>query len=246
MLKNYILIAFRNLRKHRAFSLINILGLSLGLACCLLLTLYIQDEFSYDSNLKRKDDVYRMITKFEGVIGFDKLPTTSPPIALAIGAEIPEIEAVARLLSPPGVAQNLIKYNDNSFYVSDGYLGDSSIFEVLTFEILEGNPSNALENPNSIAIAESLAIKLFGDESALNKTFSLSQGNEPFEVKVTAVYKDQKKSFISPNFIVSIHSGSWGQYLKSPNAANEWAGQNFIPAYVKLSPGHDRQAVVKK
>ena len=89
MLKNYILIAVRNLRKHRAFSLINILGLSLGLACCLLLTLYIQDEYSYDSNLQRKDDVYRIVTEFEGVIGFDKLGTASPPIALAMGEELP-------------------------------------------------------------------------------------------------------------------------------------------------------------
>jgi putative ABC transport system permease protein len=246
MLKNYILIAFRNLQRHRSFSLINILGLSLGLACCLLLTLYIQDEISYDRHLKRKDDVYRIVTEFKGVIGFDKLGTASPPIALALAEEIPEVEAAARLLTPPGAAENLIKYNDNVFYISEGYLGDSSIFDVLTFDMLEGNASNALDDPNSIAIAESLSKKLFGNESALNKSFLLSQGNEPFEVKVTAVYKDQKKSFIAPNFIVNISSGSWGQYLKSKNAANEWAGQNFVPSYLKLTPGHDRAIVIKK
>jgi putative ABC transport system permease protein len=246
MLKNYILIAFRNLRRHRSFSLINILGLSLGLACCLLLTLYIQDEISYDQHLKRKDDVYRIVTEFKGVIGIDKLGTASPPIAMALAEEIPEVEAAARLLTPPGASENLIKYNDNVFYVSEGYLGDSSIFDVLTFDIVEGNPSNALEHPNSIAIAESLSKKLFGNESALNKSFLLSQGNEPFEVKVTAVYKDQKKSFIAPNFIVNISSGGWGQYLKSKNAANEWAGQNFVPSYLKLTPGHDRATVIKK
>jgi putative ABC transport system permease protein len=246
MLRNYILIAFRNLGKHKSFSLINILGLSLGLACCLLLTLYIQDEMSYDQHLNRKEDVYRIVTQFKGAIGFDKLATASPPIALALGEEIPEVEGAARMLEPPGVSQNLIKRGDDVFYVSNGFLGDSSIFKVLTFDIVEGNPDNALNDPNSIAIAESLAKKLFGNESALNKTFTLSQGNEPFEVKVTAVFKDNKKSFITPNFIVNIYSGSWGQYLRSPNAANEWAGQNFVPSYLKLSPGHDREAVVKK
>lgn len=246
MLKNYILIAFRNLRKHRAFSLINIFGLSLGLACCLLLTLYIQDELSYDSHLLRKDDVYRIVTQFDGAIGFDKLAAASPPIALALGEEIPEVEVAARLLSPPGATQNLIRHNDDVFYVTDGFLGDSSIFEVLTFDIIEGDPSTALDEPNSIAIAQSLATKLFGKESALNQSFQLSQGNEPFEVKVTAVYRDQKKSIVTPNFIVNIYSGGWGEYLRSPNAANEWAGQNFVPSYLKLTPGHNREEVIKK
>ena len=99
MLKNYILIAFRNLQKHKSFSLINILGLSLGLGCCLLLTLYIQDEYSFDKHLQRKDDIYRVVTEFKGVNGFDKMGTASPPIALALGEEIPEVEAAARIPS---------------------------------------------------------------------------------------------------------------------------------------------------
>ncbi len=246
MLKNYVLIAFRNLQKHKSFSLINILGLSLGLACCLMLTLYIQDELSYDKDLNRKEDVYRIVTEFEGVIGFDKLGTASPPIALALAEELPEVEAAARLLTPPGTNQNLIKHGDNVFYISDGYLGDSTVFDVLTFDIIEGNPSTALEHPNSIAIAESLSKKLFGNESALNKSFQLSQGNESFEVKVTAVYKDKKKSVIRPNFIVNIYSGGLGMYLRSPNANNEWAGQNFVPSYLKLVPGHNREEVISK
>jgi putative ABC transport system permease protein len=246
MLKNYFIIAFRNLQKHRLFSLINILGLSLGLTCCLLLTLYIQDELSYDSHMNRKNDVYRIVTEFKGDTGLEKMGVASPPIALALAEEVPEVEAAARLLAPPGASQNLIKYNDNTFYVSDGYLGDSSVFDVLTFDIIEGNPATALDDPNSIAIAASLAKKLFGDESALNKSFTLTQGYDPFEVKVTVVYKDNKKSFIVPNFIVNIHSGGWGEYLKSKDAASEWAGQNFIPSYLKLTPGHDKEAVIKK
>jgi putative ABC transport system permease protein len=246
MLKNYLLIALRNLQKHKSFSLINVLGLSLGLACCLVLTLYIQDELSYDKHLKREDDIYRVITQFEGAIGLNRLGTASPPIAHALTEEIPEVEVAARLLAPPGVPQNLIRHGDNSFYVTDGYLGDSTVFDVLTFNVIEGNPANALDQPNSIAIAQSLATKLFGNESALNKTFLLSQGNEPFEVKVTAVYEDQKKSIITPNFIVNIYSGGWGEFMKSPNAVNEWAGQNFVPTFLRLAPGHDRVAVVKK
>ena len=246
MLKNYILIAFRNLQKHKSFSLINILGLSLGLGCCLLLTLYIQDEYSFDKHLQRKDDIYRVVTEFKGVNGFDKMGTASPPIALALGEEIPEVEAAARMVSPPGVTQNLVKYKDNVFYVSEGYLADSSIFQVLTFDVFEGNPADALNDPNSIALAESLAKQIFGDESALNKSFTLSQGNEPLEVKVTAVYHDNKKSFVAPNFLLNIYSGGWGQYLRSKDAEGEWAGQNFIPSYLKLVPGHNTESVIKK
>jgi putative ABC transport system permease protein len=246
MLKNYFVIAFRNLRKHKSFSLINILGLSLGLACCLVLTLYIQDEFSYDSNMKRKDDIYRVVTHFDGTLGFDQMGVASPPIAPVLDEEIAEVEAATRLLSPPDASQNLIKHNDDVFYVTDGYLADSTVFDVLTFDLVEGDPATALDEPNSIALAQSLAKKLFGNESALNQSFQLSQGGDPFEVKVTAVYKDHKKSFVSPNFIVNIYSGGWGEFFRSEDATNQWAGNNFVPSYLKLVPGHDPKVVTAK
>src|SRR5688572_14695041 len=98
MLHNYLKIAVRSLLRTKVYSLINIVGLSLGVACCLLLALYIRDEFAYDRHHERLDDLYRIGTQFEAdVIGFDKLAYVSPPIAMALKDELPEVEVAARL-----------------------------------------------------------------------------------------------------------------------------------------------------
>ena len=246
MLKNYIIIAVRNLLKHKAFSFINIAGLSIGISCCLLLALYVQDEMSYDKYHNKVDDVYRIITEFHMEKGLDRLRTASPPIALAMRDDLPEVENAARLLNPPGVAQNLIKYETNIFYVTDGYLADSSLFDVLTFDFKEGNPKKALVEANSVVITESLSKKLFGDESALNKVIYISQGGPAGDFKVTGVILENHKSHVNPSFMVSMTSAGWGDYIRSAEAQGEWAGQNFIPSYLRLVRGHNKDEVVRK
>jgi putative ABC transport system permease protein len=109
MLKNYVLIAMRNMMRNKAYSLINVLGLSLGVGCCLLLALYIQDEISYDKHNDRLGDLYRVVTYFHTEKGLDRLGTASPPIAMALKSDIPEVEVAARMLNPPNVPQSLIK-----------------------------------------------------------------------------------------------------------------------------------------
>src|SRR6185295_5449567 len=104
MLRNYLTIAFRNLTRNKVYSLINILGLSLGITCCILLTLYIADEVSYVKQHARLNDLYRIISQFEGERGLNSLTTTSPPIAMAMRDEIPEVENAVRIFNPPGVA----------------------------------------------------------------------------------------------------------------------------------------------
>src|SRR6185369_13334981 len=101
MLQNYIKIALRNLTRNKAYSAINILGLALGVACCLLLSLYILDEVSYDQHHDRVDDMYRIVSSFEGQVTFKKLGTASPPIAMTMKEEIPEVENAVRILNPP-------------------------------------------------------------------------------------------------------------------------------------------------
>src|SRR5688572_5143410 len=101
MFKNYFIIALRSMRRNKAYSFINITGLSVGVACCLMLDLYIQDEISYDRHHKDLDDLYRMTTHFENVDGIDDLGSSSAPIAWGIKDEIPEIQTVTRLVNPP-------------------------------------------------------------------------------------------------------------------------------------------------
>lgn len=245
MLKNYITIAIRNLLKHKAFSLINIAGLSVGVACCLMLVLYIQDELSYDKHHKDGERLYRM-TSHLSFDDYRAVPRTSPPIAWGIKDEIPEFETVTRLVNPPGVAQNLIRYGDNQFYESDGYMADSTVFDILTYEFVEGNPGKALTEVNSVVISQNLATKLFGRKSALNKTITINQGGPSTDLKVTGVFLNDKKSHLDINFFVSMNSGGWGEYIRRADVGDEWGGQNFMIAYVKLRPGYVLEDVITK
>lgn len=245
MLKNYFKVALRNLVRTKLYSFINIMGLSLGVACCLLLSLYVRDEFSYDSHHQRLDDLYRIDTEFEGVIGFDKLGSVSPPITMTIKDEIPEIEAAARVVASFS-GQNLIQYEDNKFYEPDAYVADSTLFDVLTYDFKEGNPQKALTDANTVVLSEPLANKLFGEESALNKSILIAQGGDPVNYKVTGVYKNNN-SFLKANFITSMMSEGMGYYIRADsNAAYEWAGQNFVQGYIKLVPQHSQAEVEKK
>lgn len=246
MLRSYVTIALRNILRNKVYSTINIAGLALGLACCLLLALYIFDEIGYDKHHQRVDDLYRITTQFESDKGIDRLGTTSPPIAPTLKEEIPEIEAAARMLIFPGVAQSLIKHNDNSFYERDGYIADSSIFQILTYEFVEGNAKTALREANSIVITDRLSIKLFGNEQALDKVITVSQGTTPVDFKVTGVIKETTKTFAHANFFTSMTSDGLAAYLRSKEARDEWAGQNFVPSFVKLVQGHDVNEVIRK
>jgi putative ABC transport system permease protein len=246
MLKNYFKIAFRNIIRTKVYSFINIFGLSLGVACCLLLSLYVQDEFTYDRHHQRINDLYRINTQVEGdLAGFDKLASVSPPIAMTLKDELPEVEAATRAVAPFGGA-NLIQYEDKKFYEPSALVADSTFFDVLTYEFREGNPKKALADANTVVISESLADKLFGSEPALNKSILISQGRAPVNYKITGVYFHHN-SFLQPNFITSMMSEGTGEYLRTnSNAANEWAGQNFVQAYLKLVPGHSPASVQKK
>ncbi|MES1216792.1 MAG: ABC transporter permease [Bacteroidota bacterium] len=254
MLARYLQLALRNLMRNKVYSFINISGLALGITCCLLLSLYIRDEMSYDKHHKRANDLYRIVTNFQTESVADRVGSASPPIAMTIKDEVPEVEAAVRILNPPGVkeyfttgekekAQSLLRYKNNLFYESDGFLADSTLFDVFTYELKEGYSKNALVEPNSVVLSEKLARKLFGDEPALNKIITISQGGEPDEYKVTGVFKERYNSYIKANFFTSItSSGSISTILNE----NEWAGQNFVPSYLKLVPGHNKAAVEKK
>lgn len=254
MLTKYVKIALRNLMRNKVYSFINIFGLALGVTCCLLLSLYIWDEMSYDKHHKRANDLYRIITNFQSGSVVDRVGSTSPPIAMTIKDEIPEVEAAVRILNPPGVkeyfttgekekAQSLMRYKNNLFYESDGFLADSTLFDVFTYELKEGYPKKALVQPNSVVLSEKLARKLFGEEPALDKIITISQGGKLDEYKVTGVFKERYNSHIKANFFTSITSSG---VISTILNENEWAGQNFVPSYLKLVPGHNKAAVEKK
>ncbi len=247
MLLNYLKIAIRNLARNKGYSIINILGLSLGVTCCLLLALYIQDEMSYDKHQNRLGDLYRIVTEFEIDADLKKMGTTSPPIALTMRDEIVGIESASRLVNPPGVSRNLIKYEDKLFYETNGFVADSSIFEIFSYDLIQGNSKKALVEANSVVLSAALSKKLFDDEIALDKVIAISQGGEAINYKVTGVFKEFGKSHIKANFFTSMTSDGFAKALRTdPDLSEQWGGQNFIPAYVKLVPGQNVADIIKR
>jgi putative ABC transport system permease protein len=156
MFKNYFIIALRNIKKQKAYSFINIMGLSIGMTCCMLISLYLLHEFSYDSYHKDIDQLYQLGTTF--VKGSEETRTANTParMAEAMGQEFPEIEKTTRLLKAFVDDKTLVQYSAadgiKSFYETNGYLADSSFFQVFTYNFKEGNPETALTNPNSVVL----------------------------------------------------------------------------------------------
>lgn len=245
MFYNYIVLAWRNILRAKVYSIINMTGLALGVSCCLLLALYIQDEMSYDKHHARLDDLYILSSRFDNdASGNSDSPTLSPPIAVAFGREIPEFESTARMVS---AGQCLFTTGENTFYEKGGVVADATLFDVLTFTFLEGSPHKALTEPNTVVVTDKLAQKLFGNTTALNKLVTISQnGYPPVNFRVSAVIKDQPKSYKYISFITSMASEGYAEYLRSDGLMNEWAGQNFFYGVAKLSPGHSRADVEKK
>jgi len=231
--------------RNKVFSFINIAGLSVGVACCLILLLYIQDEVNYDKHHQDGDRVFRINSAFH-FEDYKPVPRTSPPIAWGIKDEIPEFEAVARVVNPPGVTQSLIRYQDDLFYEQNGLVADSTVFDLLTYEFLEGNPEKALTHPNNVVICDDLARRLFGNESALDKVIRISQGGPEGDFKITGVFSNDRNSHLKANFLTSISSSGWADYIRRSDVADEWAGQNFTMSYVRLAPGYSLPDVVEK
>jgi len=185
MFKNYMQIAWRNLKRHKAYSFINITGLAIGLACCVMIMLWIQHELSYDRYHQHADHIYRIARDItEGTLQGHKAITTSPPLAPALRDGFPEIVEVTRIGRR---GDRLFSYEQNHFLERDFFFADDSIFKIFTFSFSKGDKTTALNTPNSLVISESIAEKYFGNEDPLGKTIIL---DEKTDFVVTGVIKD--------------------------------------------------------
>jgi len=183
MLKNYIKIAWRNLYKNKAFSLIHILGLTMGITVCLMIFLYITNEFSVDSFHKQGKNIYRVMRGFD----VDKLrvPYLSGPYAPALLNDYPQDIKMAVRVRPQN---NLVSFGEKSFNEQKVYATDAGFFKLFSFPLIKGDPATALENPNSVVLTESTAKKYFGNvESAMGKVVKV---DKTLQLKVTGIAKD--------------------------------------------------------
>lgn len=244
MIKNYFKIAWRNLMKNKVFSFINILGLSAGLACCMLITLYILNETSYDRYQKNAGNIYQVGTEFRGIGNFKKLPNTPAAMGEIMKSVFPEIKQTTRLVRLFAEDKTLLQYslqNDQikSFYETKGYLADSTFFRMFTYNFTEGNPATALSNPNSVVLSDEIAKKIFGNQPALNKVIHISSStNGDHDFQVTGVFKPiDKPSHIDGRFFLSTMGGDVAEMIK--NAGTNLANNNMYYTYLLLAPGAD-------
>jgi len=155
MMKSYLKIAWRNLLRHKAFSLINILGLSIGIATCTIMFLYVQHELTYDQYNKRSSRIVRVTANLHSPENDLRLATAPALLAPSLKRNLPEIEEAVRI-QEESVA---IKWQDRLYQENDFCKSDQSIFSIFDFVFIEGSPVNALKAPNSIVINRSVARK---------------------------------------------------------------------------------------
>jgi len=172
MIKSYLKIAWRNLIRHKSFSLINIGGLSIGIAACLLISLYVNYELSYDCYNVKKDRIIR-ITNVMRTPENDNVTIALSPTLLAttLNHGYPEVETAVRL--EPDAA--VIKVNNQLFSEKFVYKADANVFDVFSWQLVEGNPKQALADPHGMVITSALAKKYFGDNPALGKSITCNK-----------------------------------------------------------------------
>lgn len=243
MFKNYLKIAWRNLMKSKIFSFINIFGLSVGLTCCMLITIYLYNELSYDSYHKNAERLYQLGTTFVTKGKEDPTANTPAPMAKAMQQEFPEIEQSTRLLPAFSDDKTLLQYKEpgqdqKSFYETGGFLADSTFFRLFNYDFKEGNPTSSLTNPNSVVLSEEIAEKLFGSQPALNKIIHISSStNGDYDFTVTGVFKPGTlPSHIDARFFMSLKGGEIENYMKE---RIDLASNNMFYTYFLLKPGSD-------
>ncbi|MCP5104235.1 MAG: FtsX-like permease family protein, partial [bacterium] len=184
MFKNYLKIAVRNFLKHKAYSFINIAGLALGLAACILILLYVRDEINHDRYHKNADRIYRVTTRDTSEDRVRDLAYSFAPLAPALLTDIPDISHAVRFF-PYSAAVKATR--EKCFQEDRFFFVDPEVFEVFTFPLKKGNPETVLKAPFSIVITEETAEKYFAGESALGKTLNV-EGK--FDFKVTGILEN--------------------------------------------------------
>lgn len=237
MIKNYLFLALKNFRKQKLFSLINVLGLSIGITCCLMLFLFIQNEFSYDNFHKNGKSIYRIMRVGNLNGERQEIPYVSVAYAPALLNDFPDVvESTVRVMRD----NDLISYNDISFNEKNIYLTDANFFTVFDFPLVKGNPVSALDNPNSIVLTESTAKKYFGNENPIGKTL---QFNKNQQLKVTGVAKDVPvNSHLQFDIIVPLE-------VLHTTLPPEWFTNfpnNTLFTYIQLKKGTDPKLLEKR
>jgi putative ABC transport system permease protein len=245
MFKNYVKIAWRNLLKNKTATAINIFGLTVGLAACMLIVIYVVHENSYDRHLKNSSQIYQLGTTFIREGKENNTPGNPFVLGETMQQEFPEVQVNTKLLSIFTEEKTLMRYNPEkgapqTFYEPKGFIADSAFFSVFSYEFAEGNPAVALKNPKSIVLSEEIAKKFFGNQPALNKNITVGSNLTGGDVvfTVTGVFKaSNKPSHLNANFFLAFKGGAMEEYVKQQGV--NFVNNNMFLTYLLLKPGTD-------
>jgi putative ABC transport system permease protein len=241
MFKNLLLVALRNFKRDIWYSLLNLMGLSIGITFSLLLIFYIKDEWSYDRYNEHADHIYRISSYIKELDKpMLKWTSTQVPLGPTLKQDYPEVQEAVRLI---GNDRTMYKNGDLHFYEDKTFFADSNVFKVFTFPFIEGNPQTALVEPKSMVLTESVAIKFFGKSyGVVGKTLQNDEGDI---YKITGVIKDvPKNSHILFNALISESTlpkdlGNWGNFniftyvLLNPHTDGPTFERKLAPMYDK-------------
>ena len=230
MFRNYLTVAVRHLNRQKGYASINVMSLALGIACALLILLYIRDELSYDRYHEKADRIYRVISEERDGDQMVRTAEVMMPTVRFMREDFPEVEDMVRF-NPPGNAW-MIKYGDRGFYERNFYLADSSVFNVFDVPLIIGDPRTALAGIDKVVLSESIARKYFGDEDPMGKILD-AEGSFFFEV--TGVMRDlPANTHLGFDILAAFRI----QEHFSPNPADVWDWRKSY-SYVLLRAGSD-------
>ncbi len=234
MFRNYLTVGIRNLLRYKGYSSINVLGLAIGIACCILILLYVQDELSYDRYHEKHDRIYRLAESATIAGRPIEAAVTPPPWAPVLAEEYPEIEQITRL-KPPG-SRWLIRYKENRFYERYFVFVDSSAFDIFTIPLVQGNPKTVLSEPNTVVLSESMADKYFGNENPVGKVIT---GDDLYEFTVTGIMEDMPgNSHFHFDFLASYASLAPNKLYNEPSTMQSHGFSHDVFTYLLLREGH--------
>jgi putative ABC transport system permease protein len=237
MLRSNLKIAIRNLKKHRLFSLINIMGLSVGMGACFLIALYVHFELNYDSFHKKADRIYRLATDLRTQSETINYDISSWAFAPNLKRNFPEIENFVRI----STKSRNVRKDELKFQEDRTVFADSSFFTVFDFKLIKGDPATALTTPMSVVLPKKTAFKYFGTADPMNQTLLL--GDEAVPVKVTGVMEDiPENSQIKGDLFVSMIS--YTNYFNK-GIDNEWGDFGAI-SFLLLKPGAQPGVLAQK
>ncbi len=235
MLKNYLKTAFRNIRKHFGYSLINVTGLAIGMACCILILLFVFDELSYDKFHENHDRIYRVTRKWfnaDGVVNLH-LGHVAPPVAPLLENDFPEIVHAVRLIGVDGllVGTEAVFYEEPRFFFAE-----EDVFDVFTLDMTTGDSATALKDPFCVVITEEMAERYFGSDDPMGKAITIQAAGQSADMKVTGVMKAiPHNSHLHADFL-----GSFKTYeaVVGDEELQRWASNNYA-TYLLMQEGYD-------